>query len=280
MKKIISIVFILFVLNCRNNEVAAAKQNILDPANPISYSLFKLSSDLIGSSSSSCSSCGAAVSSNQPNSLIGFSDRIIIPSESNSSTNPSVWVLSDGINFTKFTVKIGDCVGAFSSTSSTVCVPRLVGYENGMYAVYGQKVTNSSGQQTIAAEYYGTGSNLNTINLTTTSPGGNANINSTFLYSAGKFHFYGCANNQCALYTTSDGSSWIASVGFSCELIYLADNGSPTCGLSRYFNGSTWVNAGTISGGANSSYSALYIDNIYRAWRNNSGTLSIFNSTS
>ncbi|MBK6606793.1 MAG: hypothetical protein IPG24_15285 [Leptospiraceae bacterium] len=65
--------------------------------------------------------------------------------------------------------------------------------------------------------------------------------------------------------------------------LYLADNGNSGCGLVKTFNGTSWVNAGTITGGLSFNswnYSAVYMDNAYRAWNNNNGTLSIYKSTS
>lgn len=221
----------------------------------------------------------------QPRLIFSYADRIIIASESYSSTAPSVWVSTDGITFTKSSVKLGDCTGSYSSSSSgnIGCIVSAVGYENGTYAVFGYKTQNSTGSSSTLANYFGKGTDLSTITVNSTSPGATIGSNQPFIYSSGKFHAYQSGTTN-AIYTTSDGSSWTPyTASFSCSTMYLADSGTPACGLSKYYNGTTWINAGAISGGGgvvNTSSNSSYLDNAFYAWQNNSGTLTLYKSTS
>ena len=275
--------------SCRNDELDAAKQNIFDPANQSSFLVYKLAADMYGANSSGSNGSNSGLSSsNQPSNIFGYSDRIIVTSDSYSSTAPTLWVSTNGSDFTKSSVKIGDCVGVqstSSSSTSTGCKAALVGYDNGSYMIFGQKFTNSTGSQTTDTQYYGTGTDLNTITLATTNTGTYTidSYNNKFLYASGKSHFSINSSTGNALLTTSDGVTWSTLASQYCPSLYLADNGNPGCGLSKTFNGTSWVNAGTITGGLSSNsgnYSAVYMDNAYRAWNNNNGTLSIYKSTS
>ncbi|MBP9162752.1 MAG: hypothetical protein KBF99_06195 [Leptospiraceae bacterium] len=284
MKYIILIILFCSLTSCRNDELDAAKQNIFDPANQSSFLVYKLAADIYGANSSGFNSG----SSNQPSNIFGYSDRIIVTSDSYSSTAPTFWVSTNGSDFTKYSVKIGDCVGVqstSSSSTSTGCKAALVGYDNGSYMIFGQKFTNSTGPQTTDAQYYGTGTDLNTITLATTNTG-TYTVNSydaKFLYASGKLYTTANTNGGSAVLITSDGVTWNTFASQYCSSLYLADNGNSGCGLVKTFNGTSWVNAGTITGGLSFNswnYSAVYMDNAYRAWNNNNGTLSIYKSTS
>ena len=281
MKKYI-LLFLLTLLSIQCAKRDYKFKNQSDPFTPIGFVADLIIWPTSFSNASSGFNNGGNVAS--PSNIFGYSDRIIVTSDSYSSTAPILWVSTNGSDFTKYSVKLGDCVGAYTSTGNSGCKAALVGYDNGSYMIFGQKVTFSTGSQTTDAQYYGTGTDLNTITLATTNTGTyTMNSGSSFLYSGGKSHFSINSSAGNALLTTSDGVTWTTNTGFSCNSFYVADNGNPGCGLSKTFNGTSWVNAGTITGGLSFNswnYSAVYMDNAYRAWNNNNGTLSIYKSTS
>ena len=288
MKKYI-LLFLLALLSIQCAKRDYKYKNKSDPFTPIGLVADLIIWPTFVASVGSQSSNNPTGSSNSvsPANIFGYSDRIIVTSDSYSSTAPTLWVSTNGSDFTKSSVKIGDCVGVStsSSSSSTGCRTALVGYENGSYMIFGQKFTNSTGSQTTDAQYYGTGTDLNTITLATTNTGIYIvnSYDAKFLYASGKLYTTANTNGGNAVLTTSDGVTWNTFASQYCPSLYLADNGNPACGLSKTFNGTSWVNAGTITGGLSfnsGNYSAVYMDNAYRAWNNNNGTLSIYKSTS
>lgn len=283
MKKItLLILFTLLTFQCAKRDYKY--KNTMDPFTP--RGLF---TDLViwpafySRTTTNSGQFNSSTSTSQPSNIFGYSDRIIVTSDSYSSTPPIIWVSTNGSDFTKYSVKIGDCVGSNTSTGNTGCRATLVGYENGSYMILGQKFTNAPGSQTTDAQYYGTGTDLNTITLATTNIGiYTANLSSNFIYLSGKSHIAINGTTGNALLSTSDGVTWSTLANQNCTSLYRADNGNPTCGLVKTFNGTSWVNAGTITGGPSSNsgnFGAVYLDSAYRAWNNNSGTLSIYKST-
>ncbi len=225
---------------------------------------------------------GSDSSSAQPRQIFSYSDRIILSGESYSSTAPYIWVSTDGTTFTKYSVKLGDCVGT-SGTNNYGCIISYVGYENGTYAVFGYKTQNSTGSSSTMANYFGKGADLSSITVNSTSPGATIGYNSPTIFSSGKFHASKSGTTN-SIYSTTDGTSWTSvTTTNSCNSMYLADSGTLACSLANYYNGTTWATAGTITGGGGIIFSyayTTYMDGVFRSWTNSSGTLKIFKSTS
>ena len=211
---------------------------------------------------------------------------------SNKTNYPVIYETSDGLNFTKTKITLGNCVPSYSTTSSTECRITSVAYDGSKYFIMGVKSTCASNSCTSSTVYAGTGSSLGSLPINVVSaPSVLNDSQQNYVYANGAFHYiYGTT-----IYTSTNGSSFSSftvattgqtSIQNTCQNLYIGESGYPFCGLKYYYN-ERWTATTTGVVNAipatyiNTNLRASYNKGLYQILTYNTSTLtsSLFNGT-